>query len=152
MKVAAGRSGYAATTNTINSPTSVVNRRSALARHGGFLTASALVVIVCVTVTLHECATMSGGMAMPGGWLMSMAWMRMPDQSWVAAACNFIGMWLVMMTAMMGPVLVVTLLHFRLRGLIPRVLPGLTAEATGSECCPESQSPTRLVIRSSYRR
>jgi len=34
MKVAAGRFGYAATTNTINSPTSAVNSRSASARHG----------------------------------------------------------------------------------------------------------------------
>jgi predicted metal-binding membrane protein len=115
MKPAAVRSGYAATTNTINSPRSAVNRRSASARQGAFLATSALVFIVCVAVTLYENATMSGSMAMPGGWLMSMPWMRMPDQNWFAAACSFIGMWIVMMTAMMAPVLVVTLLRFRRR-------------------------------------
>jgi predicted metal-binding membrane protein len=45
-------------------------------------------------------------MEMPGGWRMSMAWMRMPGQSWPGAAATFIGMWSVMMVAMMLPVLV----------------------------------------------
>jgi predicted metal-binding membrane protein len=46
-----------------------------------------------------------GGMDMPGGWSMSMTWMRMPGQSWPGAALMFIGMWSVMMVAMMLPVL-----------------------------------------------
>ena len=56
-------------------------------------------------VTIHWCASMSamGGMPMPGGWTMSMAWMRMPGQSWPGAAATFLGMWIVMMTAMMLP-------------------------------------------------
>jgi predicted metal-binding membrane protein len=45
-------------------------------------------------------------MAMPGGWSMSMAWMRMPDQTWSGAAASFLGMWTVMMLAMMLPALV----------------------------------------------
>ena len=46
------------------------------------------------------------GMEMPGGWTMSMAWMRMPGQGWPGAAATFLGMWIVMMVAMMLPVLV----------------------------------------------
>ena len=53
------------------------------------------------------------GMEMPGGWTMSMAWMRMPGQSWSGAAATFIGMWTVMMVAMMLPVLVPMLMRYR---------------------------------------
>ena len=52
-------------------------------------------------------------MAMPGGWTMSMMWMRMPDQSWFGAAASFLGMWVVMMTAMMLPSLVPVLWRYR---------------------------------------
>ena len=54
-----------------------------------------------------------GGMPMPGGWTMSMAWMRMPGQSWVDAAAMFLGMWVVMMVAMMLPSLVPMLWRYR---------------------------------------
>ena len=40
---------------------------------------------------------------MPGGWTMSMAWMVMPGQTWAGAAAAFVGMWAVMMVAMMSP-------------------------------------------------
>ncbi len=40
---------------------------------------------------------------MPGGWTMSMVWMRMPGQTWPEAAVSFLGMWVVMMVAMMLP-------------------------------------------------
>src|SRR5262249_48057965 len=52
-------------------------------------------------------------MAMPGGWTMSMAWMRMPDQTWAGAAASFVGMWAVMMVAMMLPSLVPMLWRYR---------------------------------------
>jgi predicted metal-binding membrane protein len=52
-------------------------------------------------------------MPMPGGWTMSMAWMRMPDQTWPAATASFLGMWLVMMVAMMLPSLVPMLERYR---------------------------------------
>jgi predicted metal-binding membrane protein len=52
-------------------------------------------------------------MLMPGGWTMSMAWMRMPGQSWAGAAASFLGMWVVMMTAMMLPSLAPTLWRYR---------------------------------------
>ena len=40
---------------------------------------------------------------MAGGWTMSMAWMRMPGQTWPGAVASFVGMWVVMMVAMMLP-------------------------------------------------
>ena len=50
---------------------------------------------------------------MPGGWTMSMAWMRMPGQTWLVAAVSFLGMWAVMMLAMMLPCLVPMLWSYR---------------------------------------
>ena len=52
-------------------------------------------------------------MPMPGGWTMSMAWMRMPGQTWPGAAASFLGMWVVMMVAMMLPSLVPMLWRYR---------------------------------------
>jgi predicted metal-binding membrane protein len=43
---------------------------------------------------------------MPGGWTMSMAWMRMPGQTWPGAAMLFLAMWMMMTVAMMLPSLV----------------------------------------------
>jgi predicted metal-binding membrane protein len=54
-----------------------------------------------------------GGMAMPGGWTMSMAWMRMPGHTWSAAATSFLGMWVVVMVPMMLPVLVPMVRSYR---------------------------------------
>jgi predicted metal-binding membrane protein len=50
---------------------------------------------------------------MPGGWTMSMAWMRMPGQTWLGAATAFMVMWMVMMVAMMLPSLVPMLAGYR---------------------------------------
>jgi predicted metal-binding membrane protein len=50
---------------------------------------------------------------MPGGWTMSMAWMRMPGQTWAGAAASFLGMWAAMMVAMMLPSLVPMLWRYR---------------------------------------
>jgi len=52
-------------------------------------------------------------MPMPGGWTLSMAWMRMPGQTWLGAAATFLGMWVVMMVAMMLPPLVPALSRYR---------------------------------------
>ena len=61
------------------------------------------------------CASMSAvdEMPMPGGWTMSMAWMRMPGQTWPLAAASFLAMWVVMMVAMMLPSLVPMLWRYR---------------------------------------
>jgi len=54
-----------------------------------------------------------GGMTMPGGWTMSMAWMRMPGQTWAGTAASFLVMWSVMMVAMMLPSLAPMLSRYR---------------------------------------
>ena len=73
-----------------------------------FFGISALVLAASAAVTIVWCGSMSamGEMPMPGGWTMSMAWMRMPGQTWSSAAMSFLGMWIVMMVAMMLPSLV----------------------------------------------
>jgi predicted metal-binding membrane protein len=80
-----------------------------------FLGASALLFAASTAVTVVWCASMSGmgGMPMPGGWTMSMAWMLMPGQTWLGAAASFLGMWVVMMVAMMLPSLVPMLWRYR---------------------------------------
>jgi predicted metal-binding membrane protein len=80
-----------------------------------FLGIPALIFAFSAAVTISWCASMSamGGMPMPGGWTMSMAWMREPGQSWSGAAASFLGMWVVMMVAMMLPSLVPTLWRYR---------------------------------------
>lgn len=80
-----------------------------------FLGVSALLFAASTAVTVAWCGSMSamGGMSMPGGWTMSMAWMRMPGQTWSGAAASFLGMWLVMMPAMMLPSLVPMLWRYR---------------------------------------
>ncbi len=50
---------------------------------------------------------------MPGGWTMSMTWMRMPGQTWIEAAAWFLAMWVVMMAAMMLPSLTPMLVRYR---------------------------------------
>ena len=66
-------------------------------------------------VTIVWCASMSAmpGMPMPGGWTMSMAWMRMPQQTWLEFTASFIGMWVAMMAAMMLPCLAPMLHRYR---------------------------------------
>jgi predicted metal-binding membrane protein len=58
-----------------------------------------------VVVTIAMCRSMQDGMTMPGGWTMSMTWMRMPGQTWLDSATMFITMWTAMMVAMMLPAL-----------------------------------------------
>src|SRR5580700_3777350 len=76
---------------------------------------TALLFAASAAVTIICCESMSGtgGMVMPGGWTMSMGWMRMPGQSWPGAAATFLGMWIVMMVAMMLPSLVPMLARYR---------------------------------------
>ncbi len=80
-----------------------------------FFAASALLFTASAALTIIWCGSMSsmGEMPMPGGWNMSMAWMRMPEQTWPEAAASFLGMWVVMMIAMMLPSLVPMLQRYR---------------------------------------
>jgi predicted metal-binding membrane protein len=76
---------------------------------------SALFFAASAALTIGWCASMEamGGMPMPGGWTMSMTWMRMPGHSWPGSAASFLAMWTVMMVAMMLPSLVPMLLRYR---------------------------------------
>jgi len=80
-----------------------------------FLGVSALLFAASVAVTILWCTSMSamGDMPMPGGWTMSMTWMRMPGQTWPGAAASFLGMWVVMTVAMMLPALLPMLWRYR---------------------------------------
>lgn len=83
-------------------------RRRFFARAAGLFAASA-------AATIAGGAAMSG-MAetpMPGGWTLSMAWTPMCGDGASAGAAAFIGMWLVMMAAMMLPSLTPTLWRYR---------------------------------------
>jgi predicted metal-binding membrane protein len=77
-----------------------------------FYLTAALALIASVGATVYFCVTMSGGMEMPGGWTMSMMWMRMPGQTWVEAAGMFMLMWVPMMVAMMLPSSLPTFLRY----------------------------------------
>lgn len=76
------------------------------------------------TVSLH--GALHGSMSsmaatpMPGGWTLSMAWAPMCGQNWAGAAAAFVGMWAVMMVAMMLPSMAPALWRYR-----------VAAEATG---------------------
>jgi predicted metal-binding membrane protein len=80
-----------------------------------FFGVSALIFAASAAVTIDWCASMSamGETPMPGGWTMSMAWMRMPGQTWPGVAASFLGMWVLMMVAMMLPSLIPVLWRYR---------------------------------------
>jgi predicted metal-binding membrane protein len=88
---------------------------SELASQRAFFGVAALLFGASAAVTIVWCASMSamGEMPMPGGWTMSMAWMRMPGQTWPGVAVSFLGMWVPMMVAMMLPSLVPMLWRYR---------------------------------------
>ncbi|TAM39562.1 MAG: DUF2182 domain-containing protein [Burkholderiaceae bacterium] len=90
-----------------------MNSRPASQR--AFFGVSTLLFTASATVTIVWCGSMSamGEMPMPGGWSMSMAWMRMCGQTWSTVAAAFLGMWIVMMVAMMLPSLTPMLWHYR---------------------------------------
>jgi predicted metal-binding membrane protein len=89
-----------------------VSERASQAAYFGVLT---LLAVASAGATIAWSASMSamGEMPMPGGWTMSMAWMRMPGQTWSDAGGSFLGMWVVMMMAMMLPSLAPVLLRYR---------------------------------------
>jgi predicted metal-binding membrane protein len=82
-----------------------------------FYGVSALLFAASAALTIAWSASMSamGEMPMPGGWTMSMAWIRMPGQTWSHAATSFLGVWVVMMMAMMLPSLAPTLWRYEAR-------------------------------------
>lgn len=144
MRVIVDPSGCAAMMNTIHRPVDariepgafregcmVRPSGTGLAHERAFLLTGALLFVASAVGTIYLSGSMSGGMPMAGGWTMSMAWMRMPEQTWLGATASFMGMWVVMMAAMMLPSLVPMLLNYRrsLRVLDDTRLEGLTALA-----------------------
>ncbi len=92
--------------------------RPGLAPERALLAACTVLFLVCAGGTVYWSRSMPAGMAMPGGLSLSMAWVRMPGQTWPGAAATFLEMWIVMMAAMVLPSLVPMLVHYRrtLRG------------------------------------
>jgi predicted metal-binding membrane protein len=80
-----------------------------------FVGISASLFAISAALTTLWCASMSDmqGMSMPGGWTMSMMWMRMPGQTWIEASASFLAMWVAMMAAMMMPSHVPMLWRYR---------------------------------------
>ncbi len=68
-----------------------------------FILACLFAFVAAVLATAYFCRSMNHEMKMPGGWTMSMMWMRMPGQTWLSSALSFLLMWLAMMVAMMLP-------------------------------------------------
>ena len=84
-------------------------------RDRAFWAVSLLIFAGSLAGTIAVCGSMAGGMPMPGGWAMSMTWMRMPGQTWMGAAAAFLAMWVLMMVAMMLPSLAPALSQYRRR-------------------------------------
>lgn len=80
-----------------------------------FVGLAALVFGTCAVLTTQWARAMSAmpGMTMPGGWTLSMTWIRMPGETWFGATTTFLEMWLVMMGVMMLPTLVPWLWRYR---------------------------------------
>jgi predicted metal-binding membrane protein len=79
-----------------------------------FFGVSALLFAASAAVAIVWRQSKAGISEMPMcGWTMSMASMRMPGQTWPGAAASFVGMWVVMMVAMMLPALVPMLWRYR---------------------------------------
>ena len=88
---------------------------SARASQRAFIGVSVLIFAASAAATVHVCTSMStmAEVPMSGGWMMSMAWMRMPGQTWPGVAASFLGMWVLMMVAMMLPALMPMLWRYR---------------------------------------
>ncbi len=82
-------------------------------REGAVYATAGGLFLAMAAVTLYFVRSMAGGMAMPGGWRMSMMWMLMPGQGRLAAALVFVAMWQAMMIAMMLPSTLPMLLLYR---------------------------------------
>jgi len=88
---------------------------------------TALTFIASVAATVAWCKSMAAmpGMDMPGGWTMTMTWMRVPGQTWLEAGGTFLAMWTIMMVAMMLPVFTPELLRLRREAHRGRAMPAI---------------------------
>lgn len=91
-----------------------------------------LVFSAAAAITWYFSNTMAGGMAMPGGWNMSMTWM--PMGGWMKSTLMFAAMWAAMMIAMMLPsTLPIVMRYFRAVRVRPNARAGVLSSvmATG---------------------
>src|SRR6266566_7868448 len=100
------RAGCATTTTIRTEP-------GARSGHGPLVGTGALLFLASATATVHWSRSMTGGMAMAGGWTLSMVWMSLPGETWAGGGARFVVMWLVMMVAMMLPSLLPMLARLR---------------------------------------
>ncbi|MEW6644712.1 MAG: DUF2182 domain-containing protein [Pseudomonadota bacterium] len=70
-----------------------------------FLIVAALLFAASLTASVVGCRAMAaaGALLRPCGWTVTMGWTPMPGQSAASAVASFLGMWTVMMVAMMLP-------------------------------------------------
>ena len=80
-----------------------------------FFGTAALLFAAAAAVTILSGAAMDtmGAVPMAGGWLLSGIWLLLCGQSWLETAGCFLGMWCVMMVAMMLPSLTPVLWRYR---------------------------------------
>jgi len=83
---------------------------------GEFIAFCVVAFVAGVSATAYFCRPMCCDMKMPGGWTMSMMWMRMHGQTWFVWATSFLFMWLAMMVAMMIPSALPMFLKTRRKG------------------------------------
>jgi predicted metal-binding membrane protein len=95
--------------------TSLAGMASERTSDRAFIAVSAFLFVTSAALTILWSASMPAmqGMPMPGGWTMSMVWMPVPGRTEIEATASFLGMWVVMMMAMMLPSLVPMLLRYR---------------------------------------
>lgn len=110
MKAVAISTGCAAMMNTGDS---LPIQRLSFAHDRVFLGTTALLLVASASCTIYWCGSLSDDMSMAYGRTMSMAFMRMPEQTWLGVATSFLGMWTVMMVAMMLPSLTLMLSTYR---------------------------------------
>jgi predicted metal-binding membrane protein len=98
-------------------------RRSAVTADGSQRAARALFFGIAALLFTGSVAAMvasgtsmaaMGELPMPGGWTLSIIWTRMCGESWPHVAASFLGMWAVMMLAMMLPAMMPVLWRYRL--------------------------------------
>lgn len=84
-------------------PARDVRRRGA--SDAAFVGVLALCFAASAAATIAMSASMAamGGLPMPGGGTLSMAWMAMCGQTWAGVAASFAGMWIAMTVTMMLP-------------------------------------------------
>src|SRR5207249_10385046 len=75
-------------------------------RRGPLLGTSLLLFVASAAATVHGFRSMAGGMAMPGGWTLSVVWTLMPAPTWAGSGARFVAMAVGMMVGMMLAALV----------------------------------------------